>query len=243
VILRRVIDHVRRQEWTAIAIDLVIVVVGVFIGIQVANWNAGVIEGRETRGAMLRLEDDLRLSIQMTQSGIDFMTENARYSDLVFDRLGACELPAGDRDAFATGLYRLGKLVPARLVRTTFDELRDGGRLGLIRTPALRRSLNEAVRGQESHEVVFRLEVARTDPLIAYIESSVIYDIDGAIGGAAKLDWNQVDVDFDAACRDRRFRAAVGAVRNYTYDNLYDVTRRQQQFQALLAAIEKENAG
>jgi hypothetical protein len=243
VILRRVIDHVRRQEWTAIAIDLVIVVVGVFIGIQVANWNAGVIEGRETRGAMLRLEDDLRLSVKMTQSGIDFMAENARYSDLVFDRLAACDLPEADRDAFATGLYRLGKLVPARLVRTTFDELRDGGRLGLIRNQALRRSLNEAVRGQESHEVVFRLEVARTDPLIAYIESSVIYDIDGAIGGAAKLDWNQVDVDFDAACRDRRFRAAVGAVRNYTYDNLYDVTRRQQQFQALLAAIEKENAG
>jgi hypothetical protein len=243
MIPRRVVDHVRRQEWTAIFIDLVIVVVGVFIGIQVANWNAGVIERRETRDAMLRLEDDLRLSVKMTQSGIDFMAENARYSDLVFDRLGACDLPEGDRDAFATGLYRLGKLVPARLVRTTFDELRDGGRLGLIRNQALRRSLNEAVRGQESHEVVFRLEVARTDPLIAYIESSVVYDIDGPIGGAAKLDWNQVDVDFDAACRDRRFRAAVGAVRNYTYDNLYDVTRRQQQFQALLAAIEKENAG
>jgi hypothetical protein len=170
VILRRVIDHVRRQEWTAIAIDLVIVVVGVFIGIQVANWNAGVIEGRETRGAMLRLEDDLRLSVKMTQSGIDFMAENARYSDLVFDRLAACDLPEADRDAVATGLYRLGTLVPARLVRTTFDEMRDGGRLGLIRNPALRRSLNEAVRGQESHEVVFRLEVARTDPLIAYIE-------------------------------------------------------------------------
>ena len=39
MLLRRVIAHVRRQEWTAIGIDLVIVVVGVFIGIQVANWN------------------------------------------------------------------------------------------------------------------------------------------------------------------------------------------------------------
>ncbi len=30
MILRRVIGHFRRQEWTAIAIDFVIVVVGVF---------------------------------------------------------------------------------------------------------------------------------------------------------------------------------------------------------------------
>ena len=39
MILRRVIAHVRNQEWAAIAIDFVIVVLGVFIGIQVSNWN------------------------------------------------------------------------------------------------------------------------------------------------------------------------------------------------------------
>jgi len=33
MILRRVIQHVRKQEWTAIGIDLVIVVVGVYKGI------------------------------------------------------------------------------------------------------------------------------------------------------------------------------------------------------------------
>jgi hypothetical protein len=37
MILRRVIKHFRNQEWTAIAIDFVIVVFGVFVGIQVAN--------------------------------------------------------------------------------------------------------------------------------------------------------------------------------------------------------------
>ena len=35
MILRRVIKHVRNQEWTAIAIDFVIVVLGVFLGLQV----------------------------------------------------------------------------------------------------------------------------------------------------------------------------------------------------------------
>lgn len=39
LILRRVIQHFRNQEWTAIGIDFVIVVFGVVIGILVANWN------------------------------------------------------------------------------------------------------------------------------------------------------------------------------------------------------------
>jgi hypothetical protein len=39
MLLRRIIEHTNAQNWTAIMIDFVIVVVGVFIGIQVANWN------------------------------------------------------------------------------------------------------------------------------------------------------------------------------------------------------------
>jgi hypothetical protein len=40
MILRRFIAHFGKQEWTAIFLDFVIVVVGVFIGIQVSNLNA-----------------------------------------------------------------------------------------------------------------------------------------------------------------------------------------------------------
>lgn len=32
MLLRRVIEHVKAQNWTAVALDFVIVVVGVFIG-------------------------------------------------------------------------------------------------------------------------------------------------------------------------------------------------------------------
>lgn len=63
MILRRVIQHVKKQEWTAIWIDLVIVIVGVFIGIQVANWN----EDRASRNAEARhleeIAEDLRADI------------------------------------------------------------------------------------------------------------------------------------------------------------------------------------
>ena len=39
MILRRISEHVRDQNWFAVGVDFVIVVIGVFIGIQVSNWN------------------------------------------------------------------------------------------------------------------------------------------------------------------------------------------------------------
>lgn len=39
MLLRRVTLHVRDQNWTAVFIDFVIVVVGVFVGLQVQDWN------------------------------------------------------------------------------------------------------------------------------------------------------------------------------------------------------------
>jgi hypothetical protein len=39
LLLRRLTAHVNAQDWTAVAIDFAIVVIGVFVGIQVSNWN------------------------------------------------------------------------------------------------------------------------------------------------------------------------------------------------------------
>ena len=60
MILRRVISHFRKQEWTAIAIDFLIVVVGVFVGIQVSNWN----ETRKDRRVEYALLQRLHIETQ-----------------------------------------------------------------------------------------------------------------------------------------------------------------------------------
>jgi hypothetical protein len=39
VLLRRIIEHVSSQNWTAVFVDFVIVVVGVFVGLQAQEWN------------------------------------------------------------------------------------------------------------------------------------------------------------------------------------------------------------
>lgn len=59
MILGRIIRHLKEQNWTAIGLDLLIVIIGVFIGTEVANWNE---TRREHAGERLFLE---RLSGEM----------------------------------------------------------------------------------------------------------------------------------------------------------------------------------
>ena len=53
MILRRIIAHFRKQEWTAIALDFLIVVLGVFVGLQVNNWNEARTERAKEHGYLV----------------------------------------------------------------------------------------------------------------------------------------------------------------------------------------------
>ncbi|WP_333591975.1 hypothetical protein [Brevundimonas sp.] len=49
LLFRRMMKRLRKQEWVAIGIDFLIVVIGVFIAMQVSNWNAQGAERRHAR--------------------------------------------------------------------------------------------------------------------------------------------------------------------------------------------------
>ena len=59
MLLRRVIVHVKAQNWTAVALDFVIVVVGVFMGIQVSNWNDARADHERSENYLSRIQTDL----------------------------------------------------------------------------------------------------------------------------------------------------------------------------------------
>ena len=118
MLLRRYIQHVKEQNWTAVAIDFVIVVVGVFLGIQVSNWNEGQREQKLVRGYLQRLNEDFSLSIAGTERTRAFLTTNVENLGVVLGSLRDCAVADEQRDRFANGLFHMGKLIPAQF-RTT----------------------------------------------------------------------------------------------------------------------------
>jgi hypothetical protein len=63
MILRRVMQHVKRQDWFAVLLDFVIVVAGVFLGTQVANWNDALQDRQRERAYLMSVAEDIRSDI------------------------------------------------------------------------------------------------------------------------------------------------------------------------------------
>ncbi|HEY6892799.1 MAG TPA: hypothetical protein VI258_01425, partial [Rhodanobacteraceae bacterium] len=58
--IRRIVQNVRKQDWTQVVIELVVVILGVFIGVQASNWNADLETDRKSELFTTRLKADLR---------------------------------------------------------------------------------------------------------------------------------------------------------------------------------------
>ena len=136
MLLRRFIDHVRAQNWTAVALDFVIVVLGVFVGVQLGNWN----EARLTRINAAKYEErlmaDLRLEAMNFKALIDYYDEVHRAAkNTLAGLVGRNEL--SDTDLLING-FRASQYSWADRHRATFDELVASGNLDLIYDPQLR---------------------------------------------------------------------------------------------------------
>jgi hypothetical protein len=136
MLLRRVIEHVREQNWSAIAIDFIIVVVGVFIGIQVSNWNGERATDRQAARFTANLEADLREEAWRYQFLVEYNLDVLAASETAVDALVGTA-PLSDQ-ALLVSAYRATQYKQASQRRATYDELIATGTIGLIRDQTLR---------------------------------------------------------------------------------------------------------
>ena len=136
MLLRRVTEHVKAQNWFAVGIDFVIVVVGVFIGIQVSNWNEDREMQRKAAVFTERLTDDLRKEAWGYESVVAYSRQtNASQRRVLQALAGDIEL---SEEQFLIDAYRATQFRENNRYRATFDELVSTGAIGLITDPVLR---------------------------------------------------------------------------------------------------------
>ena len=66
MLLRSISKHVKEQNWFAVSLDFFIVVVGVFIGIQVANWNDSRSFKQKETELLIELKEQIESNILTT---------------------------------------------------------------------------------------------------------------------------------------------------------------------------------
>ena len=154
MLLRRVIDHVKTQNWTAVALDFVIVVVGVFIGIQVANWN--------DRGAQMRLGHEYknRITADLLRDLETYHIQAGYYGVVLESVLEADRLlsePNPDPRAVVIAAYRASEIINESANRATWEQVVSSGHLGLLPAYALENGLADYYRYDESTIDSFQL--------------------------------------------------------------------------------------
>lgn len=131
---RRWSGKAREQNWFAVAIDFLILVAGVFLGIQAANWNDSRKERVEERRYYAQILDDLRTDQRTLQ---DALQRAAKYDVAAENTLRAIRsgIPPNSTPArFAIDIHQAGWLYIPRPSRRTYDELISTGNLGLLRS-------------------------------------------------------------------------------------------------------------
>lgn len=84
MILRRLTANLRAQNWTAIAIDFAIVVIGVFLGIQASNWNQSRLEKRDTEHLLKRIEPEIVQILGFAANARDYYATTRRFAETAF---------------------------------------------------------------------------------------------------------------------------------------------------------------
>ena len=79
--VRRLTTSLRDQHWMTIVIELVIVIIGVFIGTQVSNWNENRAERRETVRLLDQLVPELRAELEFFTGVQGYYKTTRRYAD------------------------------------------------------------------------------------------------------------------------------------------------------------------
>ena len=65
MILRRITEHIESQNWFAVAIEFVIVVVGVFVGLQAQDWSTARAEQKAEQAAIERLVIEYEANLEL----------------------------------------------------------------------------------------------------------------------------------------------------------------------------------
>ncbi len=137
MLLRRITEHVKAQNWFAVGIDFVIVVIGVFIGIQVANWNEARVDRTQEREIVLQLIAEARETNVRINENDQSNAERLSAAIRAHEALKADGLTVEQTAQLHRDLMELGPWQGVDFVTAGLNRLIDADRLSLISDPEL----------------------------------------------------------------------------------------------------------
>ena len=171
MIPRRIYEHVRNHNWFAVALDFVIVVVGVFIGMQVSNWNEERHEKHAARTYIERMREDIAASARSVENAVEYYRAVKTHALAALEGFEKPQEELGEQfliDAYqaSQGFYRPGE-------RSTYDEILSAGAMNTIRNLEVRRRIVIHYNTVEATDASLRFRTPYSDNLRRYMPYAV----------------------------------------------------------------------
>ncbi|MFL6758043.1 MAG: hypothetical protein ACJ8E4_01265 [Sphingomicrobium sp.] len=139
MVIRRIREHVTTHNWFAVAVDLLIVVLGVFIGTQANNWNEARLERAAGAESLREIMEDLR------NNEVDLASRRAYYGDVRTHSIAALRALESDGaprgEQFLIDAYQASQVWARPLIRAGYDEMTSAGLIRSIGTRETRSRL------------------------------------------------------------------------------------------------------
>ena len=145
MILRKLAEAVRKQSWSTIVLEVLIVVVGIFFGLQVDAWNQNLKDRTAEAVYLERLRADTASNIAEVKDRAQTYYDRADSLKRIVEMLearNAEEIGASDL-AYTFCYWYVPEAV--RLQTATYDEMTATGGLELIRSEDVRHKLQLAL--------------------------------------------------------------------------------------------------
>ncbi|MGQ8364982.1 hypothetical protein [Glaciecola sp. 1036] len=199
MLYQRISRHFKRQDWFAAFLDLLIVVAGIFIGLQVTEWNIARLEAKQEKAYLEQILLETTLSIDRNSYHIDKLNEWIGYHKVAIQALETGELKPEDMHDVAKSFESLLFSSTPHMQKESIEDLTSSGKFSVFKNTELVSSIKDAVTLHNTILTSFNAMQLRI-----YSKSSYL---DGMVASFDRGDdfSRFADFDFAALSKDRTF--------------------------------------
>lgn len=170
--VKKLAQRLREHDWFAACVEVLIVIVGILIALQVSNWNQDRQQRQLAGEYARRLHGELQSDLHNIASTREFWHKVAGYQAAASTHAETGVLADGSAWKTVLAYYQASQLRPFELEDTTFTELRAAGELNLLGDTDLSKGLADYYRQTGSgvvgeilrHNPVYRMQVRGLTP-------------------------------------------------------------------------------
>lgn len=200
MLLRRIGADIKKQDWFAVSLDLVVVVLGIFIALQATEWNIERLNRIEEDKYLTRLLDDFTQSINSNQDAIGAIEYWKTSHSNAIASLTNQLLREEDTKQFETSLQSILFTLPPRMALGTIQELMSTGKLSIIQSDNVIKSVLKSQEEFTVYENLFNSMQLRTYTQANYLDGLFVVATTGDETNLMLIDYN-----FEELSHNRKF--------------------------------------